>query len=138
MSAIPLSPAAGLLDGERRRDGALQLLRDRRAVLVRRVQRAFVTLLLERSPSTIDPIRAIVPIPRGIDPRLMGAAVRELANVRLIYRVGLSRSVRPEAHGRDLPLWVISDETAARTWLRTHSELPPLDDEGEQRMLFAM
>jgi hypothetical protein len=43
--------------GERRRDNALQLLRERRAVLVRLAQRAFLTLLLDRGPLTSDLVR---------------------------------------------------------------------------------
>src|SRR5919204_3065290 len=101
-----LMPAAA---GEDRRDAALRLLRDHRAVLVRRVQRAYLALLLDHGPSTIDPVRAAVLIPEGTDPRLVGAAVRQLGELRLIHRAGLSRSVRPEAHGRDLPLWAVSD-----------------------------
>jgi hypothetical protein len=117
------SPTAGLAAGERRRDAALALLRLRRAVLVRRVQRAYLALLLDRGPSTTDPVRAAVPIPEGTDPRLVGAAVRGLAELQLIRRAGLSRSVRPEAHGRDLPLWEIADPAAARAWLDSHPEL---------------
>jgi hypothetical protein len=117
-------PAAGRTEGERRRDAALQLLRDRRTVLVRRVQRACLTLLLDGRPSTTDPIRDQVPIPTGIDPRLVGAAVRGLAEPQLIRRAGLSRSSRPEAHGRDLPLWEIADRGAVLTWLAAHPDLP--------------
>jgi hypothetical protein len=55
---------------------------------------------------------------------VVGAAVRGLAELELIHRAGLSRSVRPEAHGRDLPLWAVSDRTAALAWLAAHHELP--------------
>jgi hypothetical protein len=91
---------------------------------VRRVQRAYLALLLAGGPSTTDPVRALVPIPDGTDPRLVGAAVRALAELRLIHRVGLSRSMRPEAHGRDLPLWAVSDRAAALAWLAAHPDLP--------------
>src|SRR5260370_1574661 len=112
------------MGSERRRDDALQLLRDRRAVLVRRVQRAYLALLLDRGPSTTDPVRAAVPIPEGTDPRLVGAAVRQLAELKLIHRTGMSRSTRPEAHGRDLPLWAISDRARTLAWLASNLELP--------------
>jgi hypothetical protein len=110
----------------RRRDAALNRLSACRAVLVRRVQRAFLGLL-DGGPSTTDPVRAAVPIPEGIDPRLVGAAVRQLAELGLIYRAGLARSVRPEAHGRDLPLWAIADRAGAFAWLRGNPELPEPD-----------
>ena len=131
MSALP---AAGTAEGERRRDAALQLLRDRRAVLVRRVQRALLDLLLTCGPSTTDPVRAAVPIPEGTDPRLIGAAVRALAELQLIHRAGLSRSTRPEAHGRDLPLWAVRDRATALAWLAVHPELT--DASPEQRTLW--
>ena len=46
--------------------------------------------LLTAGPSTIDPIRAAVPLPPGIDPRLVGAAVRALATARVIRRAGVN------------------------------------------------
>jgi hypothetical protein len=121
------SLAASLTEGERRRDAALQLLRDRRAVLVRRIQRAYLTQLLTRAPATIDAVRAAVPIPAGIDPRCVGAAVRGLATLDLIRRAGPDRSRRPEAHARDLPRWEIADRDAAADWLDEHPELPDPD-----------
>lgn len=135
MSALPT--LAGCTEGDRRRDTALTLLRDRRAALVRRVQRAYLALLLDSGPSTTDPVRAAVPIPSGIDPRLVGAGVRGLGELRLIHRVGLSRSTRPEAHGRDLPVWAIADRAAALAWLDTHPDLPDLAPEPRQGELFA-
>jgi hypothetical protein len=124
-----LSPVAGLAEGERRRDAALQLLRGRRAVLLRRVQRVDQALLLDDAPSTTDPIRDLVPIPVEIDPHLVGAAVRGLAELQLIRWAGLSRSSRPEAHGRDLPVWGIADLDAALAWLHAHPDLPDIEPE---------
>lgn len=131
MRALTLSAA-----GEDRRDAALQLLRVHRAHLVRRVQRALLSHLLAYGPSTSDPVRGLVPIPEGTDPRLVGAAVRQLAELDLIHRAGLSRSVRPEAHGRDLPLWDVADGDAVRAWLAAHPELPgPVPAEARGRQL---
>lgn len=124
MTAIR-SPAIGPVEeGERRRHAALHLLRDHRAAPV---QRAYLTLLLDRGPSTTDPVRARVPA--GTAPRLVGAAVRALSGLNLIHRAGLSRPTRPEAHRRDLPVWAVSDRTAAPAWLRDH---PELTDSGAQ------
>jgi hypothetical protein len=116
--------SAGLAEGERRRDEALTLLQLHRAVLVRRVQRVYLDLLLTRGPSTSDPVRALVPIPPGIDPRLVGAAVRQLAELGLIRRAGLVRSTRPEAHSRDLAVWELADRDAATAWLAAHADIP--------------
>jgi hypothetical protein len=129
------SPAAGRLDGERRCDAALDRLRQHRAALVRLVQRAMLRLLLDSGPSTTDPVRAVVPIPDRIDPRLVGAAVRGLAELSLIYRAGLSRSMRPEAHRRDLPLWAIADREGALAGINLNPELPD-PEPGEQLSLF--
>lgn len=120
MSDVLLSDPA---EGERRRDRALALLRRRRPVLIRRVQRAYLELL-RAGPSTTDPVRALVPLPPGIDPRLVGAAVRALAELRMIRRAGLSRSTRPEAHSRDLAVWELTDRAAALAWLAAHPDLP--------------
>jgi hypothetical protein len=128
MTALP-SPAAGRLEGGLRRDTALARLRLHRAPYVRRVQRAMLRLLLDNGPSTIDPIRAVVPIPDGIDPRLVGAAVRSVAELGLIYRAGMSRSMRPAAHRRDLLVRAVSDRDAVLAWLSTHPELPTVEPE---------
>ncbi len=120
------SPAAGLAEGQRRRDKAMDLFRLYRPVLVRRVQRAFLLYLLHNGPSTTDPVRVLIPLPAGIDPRLVGAAVLGLASLRLIRKVCLAKSVRPEAHGRDLPVWDIADCTAATGWLALNPDLPDL------------
>jgi hypothetical protein len=114
--------------GGDRRDAALQLLLDRRAMLTRRIQRAYLALLLDRGPSTTDPVRALVPIPAGTDPRVVGAAVRALARLHLIHRAGLSRSTRPPAHARDLCVWAITDHADALAWLAAHPELPAPGD----------
>ena len=126
--SIPIT-TAGRAEGERRRDDAHALLLLHRAVLVRQVQRVYLDVLLTRGASTIDPVRALVPLPPGIDPRLIGAAVRGLAALRLIRRAGLDRSSRPEAHGRDLPLWEIADRAATLAWLASHPDLPPIEAE---------
>jgi hypothetical protein len=132
--------SAGLVEGKRRRDRALDLLCLHRTCLVRRVQRALLSYLLDSGPTTSDPVRALVPLPPGTDPRLVGAAVRGLAELRLIRRAGLSRSTRPEAHGRDLPLWEIADRATALAWLAANPEMPtPPDAERPvlQRDLFS-
>jgi len=113
-------PAAS---GEALRDIALNLLRVHRAALVRRIQRAFLRHLLDNGPDTSDAVRALVPIPAGIDPRTVGAAVRALsADCGLICSTGRQRSRRPEAHARNLDVWAIRDRAAAERWLIEHPE----------------
>lgn len=132
MSAIALP----MPDGEDRRDAALALLRWHRAVLVRRVQRAYLTHLFTAGADTSDPVRDLVPLPPGIDPRLVGAAVRGLAELDLIRSVGRRRSTRPQAHARQLDVWAVSDRDAALAWLTCHPEMPDPEHDGRQLILY--
>jgi hypothetical protein len=129
MAILPPIDNAG--EGEARRDAALNLLRVRRAALIRRIQRAFIRHLLDVGPATSDAAR-VVPIPPGIDPRLVGAAVRGLsADDRIITVIGREKSRRPQAHARKLDLWSVRSAADAEHWLRTHPELPdPTDETG--------
>jgi hypothetical protein len=129
------SPTAGGAEGERLRDEALDRLRLCRAALVRRVQRVYLDQLLTHGPSTSDPVRALVPIPPRIDPRLVGAAVRQLAELGLLRRAGLGRSERPEAHRRDLAVWEVADRDAAVAWLAAHPDLPDPEPPAPGRQL---
>lgn len=111
-------------DGEALRNCALSLLRAHRAALVRRIQRAFLRCLLDNGPDTSDPVRDVVPIPTGTDPRVVGAAVRALsADFKLITSTGRAKTRRPEAHARKLDVWTIYDRPAAECWLTDHPEL---------------
>src|SRR5262249_58166133 len=74
-SVLPTATStAGPVEGERRRDAALQLLRAHRAILVRRGQRALLTLL-QHGAQTTDAGRSLVPIPAATEPRPVGSAV---------------------------------------------------------------
>ena len=123
MSILPHHAASG----EALRDAALCLLRVHRAALVRRIQRAYIGRLIDHGPDTSDAVRALVPIPAGIDPRVVGAAVRALsADGGLIYSTGRRRSRRPLAHARNLDVWAVRDRAAAQRWLIEHPEPGPV------------
>ena len=125
MSAPVFSPAAGRAESERRRDAAHALLAERRARLVRLAQRALLAHLLDAGTATADDVRAAVPLPHGIDPRVYGAAPDPLVEAGAIHHAGYTRSCRPVAHARPVVVWELADRDAAVAWLATHPELPP-------------
>jgi len=112
-------------EGDRLRDLALDRLRTWRPALVRRLMRAFLQHLLDNGPDTSDAVRALVEIPAGVDPRVVGAAVRGLSECGLIHSVGRRKSGRCVAHSRKLDLWSVRDEVTARAWLLAHPDLAP-------------
>lgn len=117
-------------EGERLRDEALSWLRRHRPALIRLLQRAFLCELLSHGSATSDVLRKAVPIPRGVDPRVVGSAVRGLAEQQLIVSVGRRKSRRPQAHARKLDVWAVGDKAKARHWLATHPEIDPPDEPG--------
>ena len=142
MSAAPFrqfatATGAGRQDdseGERRRDAALDLLRERRAVWVRRAQRALLNAAVERGTATADDVAAAVDLPPDLDGRLLGAAPGALAHAGLLDLCGYVRSTRPERHASILAVWGLADAAAALAWLRDNPDLPDAD-EGELRQL---
>jgi len=116
-----------LAEGERRREDQLSLLRDRRAVFVRRGQRALLQRLLEVDQATADDVRGVVELPPDVDPVCLGAVPTPLARAGIIERVGYVQTVRPDAHARPVSLWRLRDRDAAVRWLAAH---PELDDHG--------
>lgn len=111
--------------GEGRRDAALAALTARRPKLVRDLQRAAVRLALRHWEVTADDLRAVVPIPDGVRPAVVGAAVRGLASAGVLVRVGYRNSKRPAAHARPVAVWRVADVAAADAWLVTH---PAIED----------
>jgi len=119
MSILP--PAGD--SGETRRDAALNLLADRRPVLVRDIRRAAVRLALTGDTFTADDLRAAVDIPDGINPVVVGSAVRALAVAKIIRKDGSRNSKRKRAHARPNAVWTLADRAAAVAWLAAN---PPL------------
>jgi hypothetical protein len=128
--------------GERLKADALTLVADRRAVYVRRGQRALLTALLAVGQATADDVRDALDLPPGIDPVCLGAVPLALARAGIIRRVGYSPTCRPTAHARPVSVWTLADRAAAMRWLDTHPDLPdPGDDDQEacsQRVLFPL
>ena len=125
MSPIPHPfPAAGLLDDERRKRAALDLLAARRAAIVRRARRALLTRLLDAGTATADDMRDAVQLPPGVRPVALGAAPGPLALAGIIRAAGYVTTRRALAHTRPVTLWALANRAAALEWLRAHPDLP--------------
>lgn len=123
--------AAGLAEGERRRDAAHDLLRTRRAVFVRRGQRALLLRLLHAGTATADDVAAAVTLPPDIDGRCLGAAPGPLVRLGLVELAGYERSSRPHRHASPQAVWKLRDRDGAAQWLDAHPDLPDsADDQG--------
>ncbi len=105
-----LSPAGA--EGAARRDAALNLLRVRRADLIRECTAAALRVALERGEVCADHVRALVPIPPDISPKLVGCVFRDLADAGVLRRAGFRNSQRPAAHARPLSVWRLADAAA--------------------------
>jgi len=105
--------STAVADGEARRDSALNLLRVRRAGLIRECTAAALRIALETGELCADDVRAVVTIPPGISPKLVGCVFRDLADARILRRDGHRNSKRPAAHARLLSVWRLADPAAA-------------------------
>lgn len=124
----------GAAEGEARRDAAHVILIVHRRTLILFQMRAFLRHLLANGPASSDAMRALVPIPKGVDPRCTGAAVRALASLKLITSVGRTRTRRAPGHARGLELWAITDEFLAHCWLAANpAPTEPAPTAGEVR-----
>jgi hypothetical protein len=111
------------IEGERRRDVALERLAIHREAIVRRGQRALLELLLEGRPTVnADDVRAAVELPSGVDARCLGSVPRPLATAGIITPAGYIRSCRPERHASPIQNWRLVNTLAARRWLDSHPD----------------
>lgn len=119
-----LSPIGNGGEGEARRDAALNLLRVRRADLIRECTAAALRVALDRGEVCADDVRAVVPIPADISPKLVGVVFRDLADAGILRRAGFQNSTRPAAHARPLSLWRLADAASALARLDAHPTTP--------------
>jgi hypothetical protein len=120
----------GAIEGERRKLDAFAMLTTNRETVIRRAQRALLTVLLETGSATIDDVRELVELPPGVGPKCFGAAPGVLARAKIIRADGFAKTCRPIGHARPVTVWALADRTAAERWLRDHPDLPDAD-EGE-------
>lgn len=123
----------GTAEGERRRDAAFDLLRERRAVYVRRAQRALLLAALDGGTANADDVAAAVDLPPDIDGRLLGAAPGALVHAGLLDLRGYVRSSRPTRNASVIAVWGLTDRDAAALWLAENHDLPDLDADGADR-----
>jgi hypothetical protein len=122
--------------GEQCKLDAHALLTARRAIYVRRAQRALLCRLLDMGTATADDVRQAVELPPDIDPRCLGSVPGPLVRAGIIRRVSWTPSCRAVRHACHTSVWALVDADAARQWLTDYPELPDLDPcEGEGRQL---
>ncbi len=128
--------AVDTAEGERRRDAAFDLLRERRAALVRRGCRLLAVRLLDNGTATMDDIAAELETPPDTDRRLVGAIPSTLAKAGVAALAGYVRSTRPERHASILAVWRLADRDAALLWLADHPDLPDETPDADELDLF--
>jgi hypothetical protein len=115
-------------EGERRKQRAFATLTANREAVIRRAQRALLTVLLETGSATADDVRELVELPPGINAKCFGAAPGVLARAKIIRADGFAKTCRPVGHARPVTVWALADRAKALRWLADHPDLPePLE-----------
>jgi hypothetical protein len=99
--------------GAKLRDAALDLLRERRAELVKQLKMAALRVAIDRGEVTADCVRPMVAIPPDVNPKVAGCVFADLRDAGILRRDGFRNSTRPEAHARELKVWALADRPAA-------------------------
>ena len=122
------NPCRCTAEGERRKLDAFAMLTANRETVIRRAQRALLTVLLETGTGTANDVREFVELPPGIGPKCFGAAPGPLARAGIIRADGFAKTCRPVGHARPVTVWALADRDKALRWLADHPELPaPLE-----------
>jgi hypothetical protein len=125
-----ITKIAELREGERRKAAAQNLLADHRETVVRRAQRALLSVVLEAGKATADDVRELVELPPGVNAKCFGAAPGPLARAKIIRADGFAKTCRPVGHARPVTIWALADREKAMRWLADHPDLPaPADDD---------
>ena len=122
--------------GEALKQDRLRLLRERRAIYVRRGQHALLTRLLCSETATADDVYESVELPPSIDPRCLGGVPGSLARAGIIRSLGYAKSARPERHASPIQVWTLANRAAAIDWLAANPDYPDLLH-GDELPLFA-
>lgn len=111
-----------LTEGERRKAEAFDHFESHRSQLLLLGRRAMLVYALQHGKVTADEVRALVPLPAGIDPKAFGAVPGVLSKLGLIEPFGFQHTTRAAGHARPVRVWRIRDAEAARRWLNDHPD----------------
>ncbi len=95
----------------------LQMLR---AGIIRAAQRALIDAILVNGEASADDIRAVVVIPDGVNPSIVGTAIRLLAQDGIIVPVSTKTAQRPIAHAHLFRVWRLADRDQGNVWLASN------------------
>lgn len=109
--------------GEARKQFAFSFLEANRDTFVIDARRALLNHLLQFGTGTINDVRRAVPLPPGIDPKVMGAVPGALARTGIIRFVDCVKTDRSIAHARKVSIWTIADDAKAQAWLAAHPSI---------------
>jgi hypothetical protein len=79
-------------EGERRKTDAFAVLTANRETVIRRAQRALLTVLLETGSATADNVRELSDLPPGINAKCFGAAPGVLTRAKIIRADGFAKT----------------------------------------------
>lgn len=84
----------------------------------RRLQGVILRYALYRGDVHADDVRAVLPVPEGIHPNIVGRAFIALESAGLIAPAGFERSRRRKRHSGISRRWRVVDAAGARAYLR--------------------
>lgn len=119
-------------EGERRKLDAFAVLTANREAVIRRAQRALLTVLLQKGSATADDVRELVELPPGINAKCFGAAPGVLARAKIIRADGFAKTCRPIGHARPVTVWALADRNKAIHWLQNHPDLSAAEVDPKQ------
>jgi hypothetical protein len=87
------------------------------AAFVRRCRHALLSLVQRQETATIEDVRAVVPIPEGMNPKLYGTVPGGLASAGAIRQAGYVKGVRRESHARPIAAWKAGNLESLYLWI---------------------
>lgn len=109
---------------------------EQRRIVFAAVQRAALAIVLRQGVVCADDVRAVVTIPDGIDPRIVGPAFGGLKRDGFLERIGTHPTGRPIAHGRDIRDWRLKGNRPAAEQLVAAQPMPISVPRPQQRGMF--